>query len=103
MVDRHQEDTVPWTLLHGNLRPQSFDQVLALFRGQPAEFYVHALTPEGGYPCAGVADEEGLVAIQIWFPPLPIVRIALSRQVRAADMFDKDKRPRAHDIIFIPM
>src|SRR5262245_45709065 len=103
MVDGHREDAVPRTLLHGDLRPQSLDEVVALLRRQTAKLDVHALAPQGGYPSSSVSDEEGAVAIEIGFAALPVVGIALTHQVGAADMFDKYEGARAHDVVLIPV
>ena len=65
MVHGHQENAVPGALLHGDFRPQSFDDFVALLGRQATELDVRPLALEGRHACRGVTDEQGAVAIQI--------------------------------------
>ena len=57
MVNGYEENTIPGAFLHGDLRAESLDEIVALLGRQTAELDVRPLAPQGGYQFNGIAND----------------------------------------------
>src|SRR4029450_8680348 len=66
VVDGDQEAAVPRALLHGDFLAERPDDVVSLGRGEATELDVGGAPADSRCARGIVADEEGLVAIEVW-------------------------------------
>src|SRR5262249_18304578 len=89
-------------VLHSDLRAERTDEVVSLRRGEAAELYVGAPGADGGRLRGVIADEEGLVAVEIWLAAVPVFGVPAADPAHAFDMLDEDERTCPHDVRLVP-
>src|SRR5262249_24371040 len=100
--DGDQNAAVPGALLHSELVAERTDEVVSLRRGEAAELYVGAPGADGGRLRGVIADEEGLVAVEIWLAAVPVFGVPAADPAHAFDMLDEEEGPCPHDVRLVP-